>query len=122
MLNADLLAADATLNHFEVLDAITFIPGEDLRIVIRLKSLTPIIRYVPDAGVTLNIDLRQKDGTTLTIAGTILDADDRSIWFIDLDEAQTLTTIATNIDITLLEGATTTKAQIRNGLTINGDC
>ena len=125
MLLADVLNSEATVNDFDVIKSLSFIPGYQFRLVIRLKQPHHIarLRYVAASGSSLVVTLPQKDGTSLSVAMTAF-ADDRSVWFADVSAAQAEELIGGNFTFDLTEGPKTTPGWVENGLAlvITGEC
>jgi len=125
MLGAKILNSSATLNTFEVLGSIDFVAGSEIAFNIRLfqAERADQLRYVADAGATLEFLLPKKDGTDLTVSMTAL-SDDRSIWQATIDETDSPDLAGGNISFTLVEGGKTSKGTIQNAmsLVITGAC
>lgn len=123
-----LLNSDASLNNFFVVDAVAFVPGENLTLVVRLIDSQKSIRYVPTAAATLTLNFTDSDGNTVTKPASVLDASDRSIWTVALSQAETQTLVGSNIEAVLDTLGDTTviiKAVARNVLSrenLSGDC
>lgn len=118
MLTAEILNGDATLNTFIIIGTLSFLPGEEVEAVIRLKDSNKNLRYIPpiDTIVTLNFD--KTDGTTLQkvvtlSAGYEFERDLSMIKFV-LEESETEELIGGNIYFDLDLGGTGTS--IKKGL------
>lgn len=128
MLGARLISPDGTLNSFESLSALPFVPGETLTIRLQLtQPLKGSLRYMPAAGATLEARFIVNDTPEeLDLAlSEAFDPDDRSIWEVTLTPAQTEILVGSNIELTLTEGAVISKAKIGNILqrtNLSGDC
>lgn len=129
MLLGDVLNSDASLNDFDVLGSLSFIQGEQTRLVIRLKQeqRKDKLRFVPPSTALLTITVQESDGTEADLVASVLDPLDRSIWYVDLQESDTELLIGGNIlfslDI-LGDGTKIIKGLIQNGLSlqITGIC
>ena len=117
-LSAQILNSDAQLNNFEVLGSITFIPGEQIDMVLRLHQTARNLRYVPGSSAILTLFITQNDGTTISKIMT-LDADDRSIARVTIQETESelLQSGAIRFDLDELgDGSVITKGIIRSAL------
>ncbi len=128
MLIADVLSTDTTLNSFDVIGSLQFIPGEETTLFIRLKQpmRKDLLRYVAPDTATLTISLPKKDGTMLEIEAEGLEGD-LSIWSSVLEETDTEELIGGNFNfvIDLLgDGTKIIKGWVQNGLNLvtTGDC
>jgi len=125
MITANLLNSTASLNEFFEISALQFVPGTEITIVVRLKqSQRPDrLRYIPAAGSTLTLNLEDTSGNSVDITMTEF-TDDRSMWSGTLTATQTETLAPGNIVFTLVEGGTTLRGSIQNGLQLEilGDC
>lgn len=126
MLLAHVLNSDATLNSFDVLGTLEFIPGGEYELFIRLyqPQREDELRYIPLTGATLEAYFPQSGGLdALEIAFTSL-TDDRSIWHATLSETDTANLLGGNFTFDLVEGAKTTKGLVRGGLAliVTGEC
>lgn len=104
MIYAKLLNSEASLNNFFELDAIEYVPGENLTLAVRLFDSQRQIRYIPPLAATLEFKfLTTVAGvdTELDIAGTVINADDRSMWSVELTPAQTELLSSGNVQLTL---------------------
>lgn len=119
MISAQVLNRDASLNDFEVLEAAEFIPGEQIRFVFRLIDTSKDnLRYIPPSTNITTIKFNKTDGTTLDKTATVLDADDRSLLYVDLQEAETEDLLGGNIYLELdIQGDA---SEIRKGAIFNG--
>ena len=66
MLSLDIVSKNPTLNSFTLSKNLSFASGEDVKVTMRLFQADMGIRYIPDAGATITIDLKRSDNTTLT--------------------------------------------------------
>lgn len=125
MLIATVLNSTASLNDFDVIGSLSFIPGEETTLVIRLQQpqRDDLLRYIPDSGSTLSINLPRKNDDPLAKSMTAL-ADDRSIWSATLSSSETEELATGNLFFELTESGSVKKGLIENGLqlVITGDC
>lgn len=128
MLSAKILNPTATLNDFDIIDALVFIPGEQTKLVMRLVQpfRSDELRYIPVDTADLTVYLKNKDGTDLELTMTVFD-DDRSIWYSTLTSAQTEELASGNFtfDLDILgDGTQIEKGWVENGLSlqITGAC
>lgn len=124
-LTAKILNADATLNFWLVLDSLDFIPGTEVDVKLRIFNPDMQDRYVPPSTTIMTVEFLKSDGTTLSKTMT-LNADDRSIASVTLQEAETEDLIGGNLLFTLDllgDGSKLMKGVISNGLrTIDTSC
>lgn len=127
MLTADVLSTDATLNNFQVIGSLQFIPGEQTKLFIRLtQPQRDNLRFIAPSTTDFTFYLPKKDGTMLELSGTSM-VDDRSIWSTVLEEADTEELIGGNItfELDLLgDGTQIEKGWVQNALNllITGAC
>lgn len=122
MLAASVINSDFTLNAFQVLGALEFIPGEAITLALQLyqPQRSDHLRYVAPSTAMLDIYLPNKDGTILEKAATVLAAD-KSIWSVDLTALETADLSGGNFtfDLDLLgDGTKILKGFVQNGLSI----
>lgn len=100
MIKAILLNSDAQLNNFIEINKIDYVPGEKVKVVIRLKDSQLDIRRVSPTGSAIELKfLKASDGTFLTKAATVVDALDRSMWSVELTSAETNDLASGNIQV-----------------------
>lgn len=119
-LTAKILNPEASLNFWLVLNSIDLIPGTQVDVVLRLFNPDMQDRYVPPATTIMTVEFMKADGTTLTKTLS-LNADDRSIASVTLEEADTADLIGGNLLFTLDllgDGSKLMKGVISNGLRI----
>lgn len=129
MISAKLISPDSTLNVFSEIDSLNFNPGENVTVAVRLFSEIRGTRYVPGASATLTLTFTNKDGTSLVKNATVIDSGDRSMWSVDLSQAETADLGGSNILVSLDTQGDATEiwlakiggAMIRVNLT-SGDC
>jgi len=124
-MNAILLNSEASLNNFIQIGSVSYSPGEAVKVAFRLINDQLDIRLIPGATATVSVDIANADGTTTTKSATVISADDRSMWSIDLDTTDTQNISGSNMEITLTDGADIKKAIVFNGLIkqlLSGDC
>lgn len=125
MLTLDIVSKSPQLNSFSLNKNFQFASGEDVKVTMRLYQPDLGIRYVPDSGATITIDLKKSDNTTLTKTCSFTFADDRSIIEFSLTAAESALVISQNLVVKLLEGSTTQFAILQYGLTrvvADGSC
>ena len=74
---ARLINSDASLNNFQEIGSVDYVPGEDKRVAFRLFDEQLGIRYIPGATATVDITIYKSDNTTLDVSATVISADDR---------------------------------------------
>ena len=91
MITARLLNQDARLNDYQQIGGISYVNGDTIRVVIQLFNDELGVRHIPILAATVSLGVNFSDGTiqdTATnsnnIPMTVLDADDRSIWMVDI--------------------------------------
>lgn len=117
--------SDATLNSFIFIGNHTFVAGDPLELVMILVQPDKKIRYVPDAGATIELELVKSDNTTLTKTATHPFADDRSIIQFSLTDVETTDLIGQNLIVKITEGSEVTRALLQGGLqlvNLTGEC
>lgn len=128
MITANLINSNATLNDFSPLDSIAFVPGENLTIAIQISDDQKGIRFIPPVAATLTMTFTDSDSNNFDKPGTKIDADDRSLWKVDLSQDETETLAGQNIIVTLDvngDGTVIYKAFIANAIirtNLSGDC
>jgi len=125
MLIATVLNSDASVNVFEEISSLSFIPGSEEVLVIRLKQpqRKDKLRYVADIGATLTVSLPKKDGSTQVVTCYAF-VSDRSMWWCDLPSSLTDNLVGGNFTFTLTEGTSVTSGYVESGLSlvITGGC
>jgi hypothetical protein len=125
MITASILNSTASLNDFDVIGSLEFIPGAPFTLVIRLEQDQRLdaLRYIPDISSSLVIYLPKKDGTDLAVNMTVF-TDDRSIWSAQISQADSEDLASGNITFDLTDNGVLRKGWIQNGLQlqITGDC
>lgn len=128
MIRAILLNSQASLNNFKEITSISYVPGENVTIVVRIENAELDIRYIPPAAAVVTLEIINADNTSLTKTATELDAGDRSIWVFNLTAAESAALGGSNILINVDregDGTDVAKAVIQNALVRNilsGDC
>ena len=126
MITAKILNSAATLNNFKELNTLFFIPGSEVKLVLRLWDSQLDLRRVPPATAIVTADFTNRDLTTLSKVLVPL-ADDRSILTTTLEESETLNLISGRFTITEDTLGDTTSILlgfVNSGLTLQilGDC
>lgn len=119
MLSAQVLDSEATLNNFEVINSLPFIPGEELALVIRLvqPQRADKLRWVAAAGSTLTVTLPNTDGTSLVVDMASITGD-LSMWSTTLTTDQTENLVGGNFTFELSTAGVITKGYVQNGLNL----
>jgi hypothetical protein len=116
MLSLYVLESDSTVNHFSHSTSKKFASGEDVKIRLRLWQPTKDIRYIPEAGAIITVELTNSDKTTLTKTLTHPFADDRSVVEFELSAAETAQLISQALVVEISEGSKITYAILQNAL------
>jgi len=87
--SAQVLNSDATLNNFQIIGALDFIPGAEQTLVLRILDSSKNIRHIFPTTTVITATFNQTDGTTFTKTLSLW-ADDRSIMTTVLEESETL--------------------------------
>lgn len=108
---------DATLNNFEDIGSASIYKGATAEIVMQLFQADRKIRYIPDAGAVITLDLKKSDDTVLTKTATFpFDPADRSIIKITLTALETADLITQKLVAKIVEGSDTSFAAAPMGL------
>lgn len=101
MISAELLNSEASLNSFFVIEGITYVSGENLDVVIRLRHLEREIRFMAAAAATITLSFTDKTNPSTPISklASIVDAGDRSIWKVSLSQVETGNLSGSNIEV-----------------------
>lgn len=119
MLSAIIINEDAELNSFYDIGSLDFVPGSDVTLCLQLtKENKQPERYIPPAAAELTLKFLQVDGSELSKSATLIDADDRSLWTLDLTAAETQELVGGNILISL--DVLGDASQIELGVIANG--
>jgi len=131
MILSQVLNSEASLNAFFEISQITYVPGENMVIVVRLIDRERGIRYVADnpaAIVTLSFEINSTPAVPLDVVAVEVAPLDRSIWRVSLSVAQVMDLAGSNIQVTLDklgDGTEICRTVLRNILrrtTLSGDC
>lgn len=128
MIRAKLINSSATLNSFFELSSLSYVPGENVTLNLRIFDLQQNLRYIPPVAATMTLTFDNKDGTTLTKTATVLDSDDRSLWTVALSQAETAALGGSNIQVILDingDASAINKTVLANSLSkinLSGDC
>lgn len=117
--------SDATLNSFIFIGNHRFVPGDDIELLMIIVQPDKKIRYIPEAGSTIEVDLLKSDDTTLTKAATFPFADDRSIIKFTISAAESADLISQNLVVSITETAGLSRALLQSGLqlvNVTGEC
>ena len=124
MLKADILNSDLTINNYQVINTLEYIPGSAFTLYIQLvQPHRENLRYMTETGAELTLHLPNKDGTELEVEMEALEGDS-SIWSCDLTAEQTADLASGNATFELTEGAKVTLGWIENALAliVTGSC
>ena len=128
MINAQLLNSQASLNNYFAIESISYVPGENVKINIKIINPELNIRLIPDASAIVTMTFRKTDNTDLVKTATLIDADDRSMWTVSLTALESADIASNVIQVSLDnigDGSDIDKAVIPNGLSkilTSGDC
>lgn len=128
MLKAKLLNSDAELNDYEHISAVEFVPGENLTIAFQIFHSQKELRHVLPIAATVSLTFKDSDGEDIDVAAAVINADDRSMWSVDLSQAETATLAGQSIEGEVdYEGDASViyKFVIQNGvirINLDGDC
>lgn len=101
MLGAVIINEDAELNWFFEIGSLDFVPGSDVKLRLRLDDKSKHLRYIPPVAAELTLKFLKTDGSELEKSASLIDADDRSLWKVDLTAAETEDLVGGNILISL---------------------
>jgi hypothetical protein len=128
MIQAKLINSDAELNDFFLLEAVEFIPGQNLTLAVQLFNSQLNVRYIPPSAATMTMSFIDSSGNAFVKTATVIDANDRSMWSVALSQVETSTLAGQNIIVTLDvngDGTVIFKALVENGvirINLSGDC
>lgn len=102
MLKIKLVNEQIALNNFHFVEVKEYIAGQPLKLKIQINDSEIGQRLIPVLTARLNAIFQKRDGTELTVAGSMLfTPDDRSMWLIALSGAQTLDIVGSNFKVEL---------------------
>lgn len=116
VLSLDIISDNPQLNTFSAKKNYVFASGETVTVVMRLWQSDLNIRYIPDAGATISVDLKKSDNTILTKTCSNPFADDRSIIQFSLSAAESAEVIGQNLVVKVTEGSDVHFAVLQYGL------
>lgn len=116
VLKLQMLNEDAILNNFQVIGSAQFIPGYELKLVMRLMQSARDLRHVPSSAATFSMTFLKSDNTTLTKTPTFLDAGDRSLLTVTLSALETQLLIGQNLSVEMTDGSVVSVASLQNAL------
>lgn len=137
MLKFKLLNEQLTLNNFSYLPIKEYIPNYPLDIKVHISDSETQQRLIPTTSAKMNALFQKRDGTTLTVAGTMLfNPDDRSMWKVSLTALESNDIVGGNVQFLLdFNGDSTTPdladaTDLRTGMaysilakiTFDGEC
>src|SRR3970040_755128 len=101
MLKAKLLNSEASLNDYFFIEALEFVPGQNLTIALQLFDGQRNIRFIPPAAAELTLAMIDSEGAEFEVDAELIDADDRSMWKVELSQEQVETLAGQNIVLEL---------------------
>lgn len=128
MIKAKLLNSEAALNDYFYIGAVEFVPGEDVKVAIQIFDVQRDIRYIPPSAAELTLTFTDSEGDPIEKTAGLIDVDDRSMWYVELSQAESEVLAGQNIEITLDvngDGTEIKKTLIANGIVrinLSGDC
>ena len=131
MLGAQILNEDATINNYEGVANISFIPGESLTLVMQIlqSDREDKLRYmVVNPAAIVTVHLPKTDGTTFDIEmEDHFSGNDRSIWSTELTPEMTEELLGGNFTFEVDElgdGTVIKKGFVQNALSlqVTGEC
>ena len=86
MITARLLNSEAQLNNYKTVGGVTFVNEDTIRVVIQLYNDEFGIRHIPVGSAMGDVSLRVNDsvGGEHNLEMTVLDAQDKSIWAVNI--------------------------------------
>jgi hypothetical protein len=122
MFTAQVISSNVTINDFDVIGTLSFIPGAQIVFAIRLQQIQrpDLLRYIPPSTALLSVTFQNIDGSQLTKTMTSL-TDDRSIWTGTLLSTDTANLASGNcvLSLDLLgDGSNIDKGYIQAALTL----
>jgi hypothetical protein len=128
MIKAKLLNSEASLNDFFYVGSVEFVPGENVTFALQIFLSEKNIRYIPPVAAELTLTFIDKDGVDVVKTAAVIDADDRSMWSVDLSQAETEVlagqTVSGELDVNG-DGTIIYKFVLQNSLiriNLSGDC
>ena len=98
MITARLLNSEAQLNNYKTVGGVTFVNRDTIRIVIQLYNDEFGIRHIPIGASTPNIvvalTVNDSIGMQHELDMTNISSEDKSIWFVEFDTSDILSTPA----------------------------
>jgi hypothetical protein len=102
MLKIKLINEQCTLNNFHFVDVKLYTPNLPFKIKIQILDSETLQRLIPGTSAKLNAILQVRDGTQITIPGTmIFNPDDRSMWQIAITAVQSNDIVGSNVQFNL---------------------
>ena len=85
MITARLLNSEAQINNYKTVGGLTFVNEDTIRVVIQLYNDEFGIRHMPAIDSTLSLQVNDSTGGFHKLPmANLVEADDRSIWFVDI--------------------------------------
>lgn len=102
MFSAQVISSSATLNSFDVIGSLPFVPGTQTTFFIRLyqDQRADMLRYVPPSTALLSAIFQNNDATETTVAMTSVMLD-TSMWSCSLTSAQTKCLASGNVVLSM---------------------
>lgn len=120
-----IINSDAVLNNFFEIGNATFVPGQPLKINMRIQQTERDLRYVPTAAATFSMTLQTSDpNTSITVTPDFIDQGDRSLVTVSLTGTQTQNLISQGLTLEITDGTLSCVAIKQQGLKAvkTGDC
>jgi hypothetical protein len=118
MLNITLLNDLAELNNYYTVVSKNYIANYPLTLKFQISDNQSQDRLIPATNATANCIFQNSDGSELTIAASMLfNPDDRSMWQVSLDAAQSNNIVGSNFQVVLDFAGNA--SDIRVGMAIN---
>ena len=128
MITAKLINSEASLNSFFQLSSVNYSPNENLTVAFRLYNEQTDLRHIPNVAATINVVHLNTSNAEVTVAASLVDADDRSLWKVTYTQAQTAIMANSNLRLeidTLGDTTVIYVAVLKNVLKrqiLSGDC
>jgi hypothetical protein len=118
MLNITLLNDLAELNNYYTVVSKNYIANYPLTLKFQISDNQSQDRLIPSTSATMNCIFQNSDGSELTVAASMLfNPDDRSMWQVSLDAAQSNNIVGSNFQVVLDFAGNA--SDIRVGMAIN---
>jgi len=102
MIAIQLLNDEAALNSYSTIEAKEYVPGDDIKINFQISDPQSGNRLMADGAATMTVVFELSDGTQLTKdAAFLFDAEDKSMWQVELTAADTMNIVGGNFKVIL---------------------